>query len=198
MKQKNRSVFVWAVVIFIITLACACPGIPQEIFEAKEGIETVQSALTEFPVDELMETAEAMATEMPVEDILGTVEVLGTEMPVLPEGIAETAAAGGLPVPLPGEGEDNLPPDIPIVKERNDDLFANKDLVSYTTSLPFDTVLDFYQAEMLNNGWQPGEGEPVITPQTAVLNYAKPQRDAMVTIYVSNDLTGVTITIAPK
>jgi hypothetical protein len=198
MRQKNHSIVIWVVVIFIITLACACPGIPQEIFAAQQGVQTVQSVLTEMPVEEIAQTAEAMATEMPVEDILGTMEVMASEMPISPEDMAATAAAGGLPVPLPGMGENNPPPDIPIVDEHNDDLFANDTTVSYTTSLKLNTVIDFYQTEMVKNDWQLVEGEPIITPQTAVLSYEKPQRNATVTIYEANDMTFVTIAIESK
>lgn len=198
MKEKKRSIVIWAVVILTITLACACPFIPQEIFAVKEGLETVQSVLTDIPVDDLIKTAEALATEIPMEDILGTMEVMGTAMPVSPEDIAKTAAAGGLPVPLPGFGDNTPPPDIPIVGERNDDMIANKDVVNYTTPLTFNTVVDFYQKEMLNNGWQLAEDRSVTTPETAVLQYVKPDRDASVTIYVFNENTGVTITIATK
>jgi hypothetical protein len=51
---------------------------------------------------------------------------------------------------------------------------------------------------MLKNGWKPSSDEPVITPQGVVLNYEKAQREAMVTIYLTNDITVVAITIEQK
>jgi hypothetical protein len=118
MRQKNGYIISWSVVIFIVTLACACPTIPREIIAMKEGVETVQSALTEMPVDEMMETAAAMATEMPVGDIAGTFEAtMGYDLPVSPEDMAMTKEAGG--TPFPGFFETKTPSDIPIVEDKN-------------------------------------------------------------------------------
>lgn len=198
MNRKTRSYMVWLVVIITITLACACPGIPNELLQAQDNIETAQAIITEIPVDEMMQTAQALATEMPIEDMLGTVEGLASEMPVSPEDLLQTASAGGLPLPGTGNENKDLPQDIPIVGERNDDLFSSKGLVNYTTSLDLNTVLDFYQSEMPTNGWQPTENEPIINPQTSVLYFEKPQRTAMITINNTDGETGVTIVIESK
>jgi len=198
MKQKNHSAVAWIIAVLIISLACACPGFPKEITEAIGGVETVQSVLTEMPVDELLSTAGALATEMPVEDIMGTMEAMSTGMPISPEDIAKTAAAGGLPIPLPGQEESGKPQDIPVTKETNNDLIATKDMVTYTTPLELGIVTNFYKTEMPNNGWQPSDTEPIITPQSAVLIFEKPKREATISLYITNNNTGVSIIITQK
>ena len=208
MDKKKRSVVVWVVVILTITLACACPSIPGNILAAKEGIETAQSVLTDIPVDGLLETVSALTTEMPlddlmktasvlttqmpVEDILSTYQVISTALPFSPEDIAKTAAAGGLPIL--DMGVEGAPSDIPLLEDRNEDLFATSEVVSYTSPSAFDSAVEFYKTQMPANGWQPGD-EPVVVAQTAVLYYQKEGRKATVTIYVANNMTGVTITI---
>jgi hypothetical protein len=84
--------------------------------------------------------------------------------------------------------------DIPIMPDATDkSVFGT--LISYKSPSAFREVLDFYQDEMPNNGWEASADEPLITDDFASLTYEKDGRKASITLTVDNDQVSVLISI---
>ncbi len=153
------------------------------------------------PVDEVVSEIEEIAEEVDIEKIEGEIETLATKLPdEIPdmsdlEGLQETAEAF-----QEGFQSGELPPDIPMVDETVEIIMSSKELLSYTTPLEFDTVLTFYQEEMIVYGWEPQEGETMILGETALLQFDKPDREATITLGVNpgDKNTLVIITVQAK
>jgi hypothetical protein len=94
---------------------------------------------------------------------------------------------------IPTLGGDR-PEDIPVV-EPNENLFASADAVSYETTTSFDDVKEFYKEQMPANGWEESPGA-LEFGDTAILNYTKDGRTAVVTLSVNSGKTVVVIGIA--
>ena len=157
------------------------------IEQGKGVISTIQSVATQsapmlatlraFATQQapLLETAKAFATEQGPE-LLGTAQAAATQFAF---------------------GE--LPPDIPLVDRSTTSAFVSSHLlVSYTTSLPFASTLDFYKQNMPANGWNALSGERYETDTSAMIKYEKPDRIATVTVNVVEGKTVVLITIQFK
>jgi hypothetical protein len=210
-----RRIMAGIVVIAALSLACACPGTPQisDLLGGDQAVEELQQTalvlLTEVPVEGLEETAVAAMTDIPAEDMMKTAEAFATTMPV--EGAVETAEAEFGDV-IPGFGEGDTPPegnnppggmqgepppDIPVLDD-NENMFASKDMVAYNSSLPYADVVEFYETEMVGNGWTLPEDQGFEDDTTTLIFFEKPERSAMVTITNENDVRTVTIMITPK
>ena len=117
----------------------------------------------------------------------------------------ETAEAefGAIPGFGEGEGEGpgamqgNPPPDVPLLPDHKD-TFASPDMVNYTSGVPFADAIDFYKKEMVANGWNALTDQFYEDDSTALMNFEKPERTAMVTITRENDVSNITIMIIPK
>jgi hypothetical protein len=83
--------------------------------------------------------------------------------------------------------------DIPIMADAQDKSSFGE-LLTYSSPSDFATVVDFYKAEMPNDGWQPS-GEPMETEGLASLEFTKDSRTAQVVITYDSDtqLTSVTV-----
>jgi len=195
-------------VIFLATIACnALTRFTRPINQAKATVQSIETeagliktqgskiigtigaAVTE--VMPLVGTGEAIATrEGP--GIIATAEALATQHP----GILETAQAFATQGFFSGQA----PPDIPLVpKDKIGSFFATQDLVSFTTTLDYNTVLNFYKNEMHANEWTfVPEGYQI--GNSSMLMYSKPSRVATVVISVNPvaNNTVVIITIQPK
>jgi hypothetical protein len=190
-------------------VACACPGTPQisELLGGDEAVEELQKTalvvLTEVPLEGLEETAVAAMTEVPAEDLMKTAEAMATTMPG-GEGIMETAQAEFGAIPGLGDSggtgdtpAGEPPPDIPVLED-NQNMFANRDLVTYSSSVPYDVAIEFYKTEMAANGWDLPQGSAFETEDTTVMIFEKPDRMATVSVIHNGNATDVMITIMPK
>ena len=75
------------------------------------------------------------------------------------------------------------PQDIPLVDVNTiSALYKSKAMVTYTTSLEYDTVVNFYKGRMSNEGWNKVEKETAETLLAAVLVFDKNGRKASVTL----------------
>jgi hypothetical protein len=75
------------------------------------------------------------------------------------------------------------PQDIPVVDVNTiSALYKSKAMVTYTTSLEYDTVVNFYKGRMKAEGWSKVEKETTETALAAVLVFGKNGRKASVTI----------------
>lgn len=141
-------------------------GVKQTLQAVATGIgesgvqETVQAVVTKIGESGAEETLQAFATDIDEGGYKETLEAKVTELPSL-------------------SGE--KPSDIPVVSEV-EDVLASSDLVSYFTGLGFQAVVDFYEREMLINGWSKIEGETEMVEHLATLNYQKSGRKATVLI----------------
>jgi hypothetical protein len=132
----------------------------------------VQIDLPAIPTIEVPDSPTIEVPEFP------TIEVPDVTLPVIP-----TVQSGG-----------PIPDDIPVV-DNPQDLFTTADAVTYTTDLPFDEVLEFYQTEMAAAGWEEIQ-EPITFGDSAVLNYARGDRVASVTISTAGSTTSVLVGLA--
>ncbi|HLE14436.1 MAG TPA: hypothetical protein VI776_06790 [Anaerolineales bacterium] len=152
-------------------------------------LETAQALATEADERGLKETAQAVLTDQGPAlqalttyapgDVLGTLQALATQV-----------LGGG-----------QAPEDIPIVADPDlTSLTATSDTVSYTTTLSFQTVLDFYRQEMLLAGWQAVQAGSFVMGNAAFLQYEKIDRAATVTILTASPqiTTSVLINIRSK
>jgi hypothetical protein len=167
-------------------------------------LETARALTTEVEEKGLEETLQALATEEGPA-LRATGQALGTK--AAEEGWLETAQA--LTTYAPGEvmgtlqavatqvlGGGDQPDDIPIVSDPELSNFtANSDTVSYTTSLSFQTVLDFYKQEMLTNGWQAVQAGSFVTGNAAFLQFEKVDRAATVTILSASPQSATSVLI---
>jgi hypothetical protein len=159
--------------------------------EGPSLLETARALATEAEEKGLKETIQAVATDQGPA-IRATGQALGTK--AAEEGWLETAQA--LTTYAPGDvmgtlqamatqviGGGEKPADIPIVSDPNlTNLTANSDTISYTTNLSFQNVLDFYQQEMMLEGWQAVQTGSFVTGNAALLQFEKADRAATVTI----------------
>ena len=169
-------------------------------------LETAQSAATEVGESGVVKTAKAVVTEQGP-GLLETAKAVATDQgPGLLEtmkavvtdqgpGLIETGQAIATQL---ASGE--APADIPLVEGTREDFTATGSLVSYTTALQFTDVVNFYKTHMPENGWTLDEQSSLETSNSAILNYTKSNRTALVIINVdpANNKTIVAITIQSK
>lgn len=179
----------WAVVLLsMATLACTC-GLISGLTEAGEGLQTVQAIGTELATTGALETVQAVVTEGGLEQ---TAEAFATQAES--GGFAETAeaiatqSAGGVTF-------GDVPADVPVLEDPKD-LFGMESIVSYSTSLEYNAVLEFYKKEMPANGWTEDTSQTSVeTTDAAVLYYVKDGRTATVTLSTSAGQTFVQVLI---
>jgi hypothetical protein len=187
--KTQRTAFIWVVMITIIALACSCPVLPSGIGQIQEGIDIIEEMASEIPIVEMAGTAVFLASEMPAEEMLKTAQAIMTEVPLDPDAILKTAQAGGIPDIFGGLDPIDAPPDIPVLEDKNDDFFGSEGVVSYSTTIPFAEVVDFYKREMPNNNWQFMPAGSTEVDRAARLQYDKPQRLAVANITTADGQT---------
>lgn len=189
--------------VSILIISSACNLLSNGLNPVNDVVSEVEDLADQIPVDDIKEEIENLVTDLP-DDI----EALATDLPVdietlvtdLPDEIGDLGDLGDLgdigDLITEGLGSGEIPPDIPVVEDSKENLFGSENVVSYLTPFDFDFVLDFYQAEMPNNGWSAKEGS-VITDDAALLYFEKSGRDATVTLSYTpiDDKTAVLILI---
>jgi hypothetical protein len=193
-----------------------------DVQTGRDLLSTGQAVATQFLGNEIMQTARAVATEQGSQ-FLATAQAVATEHgpsleetarafatehgPSLEEtarafatgeapGLVETARAllGDITSPT------NTPPeDIPIVQAENEHFFASQSFVSYSSSLGFTQVIEFYESEMPANGWSKVSEASFTSENIATLVFEKSDRRASITISIipDNNLTLIIIGISP-
>jgi hypothetical protein len=155
-------------------------------------IETAQALATGVGDSGFLSTAQAFATEQGPE-LMATLQAFATDQG---PGLMETAQAmGTAAAPLLGEA----PADIPIVQGELENLISTRLLVTYGTAVDAGLVVDFYNNEMIANGWTK-VNEEALGDAITLLTFEKPGRLATVTV-TDNTLTSktmVVITIQPR
>ncbi len=128
------------------------------------------------------------------QDIISTVEAYATR-----EDVPATAQAAFNDAKEFLSGE--APADIPVPDSSNlNALVKSNGSITFSTSMEYDTILDFYNREMPANGWRKVTRDSIETGLASIVTYMKDQRKATLTITplrVSNG-TGVMIILAQE
>lgn len=144
---------------------------------ATEQGPSLRQTLEAFATDEgpsIRATMEAFATEQGP-GLARTGEALITQGPSLVEtGQAVATQIAG------SSGE--VPTDIPLVEDDRSDLVVSGALISYTTGMEYEQVLDFYETRMPASGWTKSTSGSLTGTESAVLVFQKPSRQATIAV----------------
>jgi len=202
--DEKKSIYLVILILTMSTLACSLSGVRQRAQTALQTaikirtevsgivnagnslIETAQAIATEHPG--VLETAKAIATQGA--PLLSTIQAVATYNP----GLVRTAQAV-----IEQEIPTGEPPiDIPIInRDEAYNYFGSSQYIFYTSPTSYAQVLDFYTAEMLNNGWQYLQNDSHEYANAAQLNYSKDSRTAIINLSLNplNNTTVVVISI---
>ena len=165
MSTKSYRYIALLTLLVFVTLACQALSRPiSQINQAKETAQSVATQVQELATDAtpLVETIAAVATENP--EVVATIDAVATQ----------------------GFSAGEAPQDIPVVDQSTvSAFFGSNDVVSYVTSMKYQDVLNFYKQKMPDNGWEALRDGTYEIENTAILQYAKPDRTATVTISVN-------------
>lgn len=159
--RSSRFVFIIALIMFVL----ACNFVTQPVKDAQQAVQTVQSIATAMP----LETLQSIGTEIPLQ----TLEALPSEMPDFqnltdPQG-TPMSEWNGVPVMPQATAGGEL-----------------SGVYSYKVNATVQEVIDYYEAEMPNRGWQEGFTVPE-TNGTALLSYEKDSSAIVITIVLESD-----------
>jgi hypothetical protein len=200
MHQKLK-IYLSISVIMITLLACSLSGIQQSASSAKQTSEALKTDVSGIVAQggALLNTAQALETQHP--GIIGTVKAISTQgAPILSTiqaagtyspGLVQTAQAviqNEIPTGEP-------PSDIPILnRDQVKDYFGSSQYVFYISPSAYADVMQFYQTEMPNNGWQYIESESHEYANAAHLVYTKDNLTATIDIS-ANPLNNTTVIV---
>jgi len=170
-RKRNWILFISAVLI----VASAC-NLFRALNPADQVISEIEKIATQIPVDQIQEGIDTLSTEMP--GGIGDIGDIGDLLNMGDLGDLQATAQAMQEGFEPGE----IPPDIPVVEAPKEGLFSSKNLVNYVTQMPLDAVLAFYQTQMPKNDWNPREENNVINEKVSILNFDKPNREAVITL----------------
>jgi hypothetical protein len=192
--RKKYFRYLFILILLAATLACSVTQRIQQVTEVKATVESIATVAKDLITESapLIETVQAVATENP--NVIETVQAIATENPNVVETVEGIATEGF--------SLGNKPDDIPVVDESTVSNFITTDTtIVYSTSLDFQSVVDFYKSQMPANGWAEDNSMTFEIQGTSTLGYTKDNNSAMVVIYKdpsSANLTYVTITIVAK
>lgn len=143
--------------------------------EQKGFLQTAQAYVTQ-EAPHLEATGEALMTQMTNQEFIQTAQALAT---VGPSDLLATMQAIVTQV-----SPQNAPPnDIPLLPEVNvTTFFSTQTLVTYSTDLPYEDVISFYQTKMPEQGWAPLTSGFRFTDNFSVMRYDMDGREATITI----------------
>ena len=185
---------------FTLILISAC-NLLSNLNPLKGITSEIEDLADQIPMEDIQEQIENLSTELP-----GEISIIATDLPTNLEEMTDDlenlttdlpSDLDALATDLPSEvddilndldglfdealGADEIPEDIPIIEGEIFDLFESEKVISYKTSLYFDTVLSFYQEQMLIYGWSAKDNN-VITGDAALPYFEKTEREATVTL----------------
>jgi len=165
-EMRERKVFryLWVISLFVIAgLSC---NLVTNITDAVEVKDTIAPLITEVG---------GMITDVDTGSIETQIGSIATEFE---GGGMETMAAQITDMPIPGlSGE--KPADIPVMDGASE-IVGSADLVTYFIDKEFQTVVDYYEREMPNNGWTKSNG--TVDSDYAELVFEKDGRKATIEI----------------
>jgi hypothetical protein len=201
MKMKTKTYrYGWLLIFVIVALsALACNAI-SNIGERARQIEsaaqtaqalatTGQEIITQVQGSGVLQTAAALATQAEESGLVGTLQAVITEIPGDGKNVYSTVE-----VVLTQGAYGEAPSNIPLVNDEIKDFFGSNNLVSYTTPMDLTAVVDFYNQQMPNFGWQTGDDTTVVTSSYALLSFQNPDQKVTITLSL-NPLNRDTIII---
>ena len=180
--------------IGVLLVSSACNLVSYLSNPVDEAVSEIEALTDQINIDEIEQELETIATDLPSSlDELPNLDDLGdlVDLDDLDETIKDLQE---------GFVSDEIPPDIPVLEEQTEMLIGSKDTVFYTTPKDLGHVISFYQDEMLAYDWKPKENDTVIHAEDAVLQFEKPERDAIVILKKNQEdgLTYIKIIIQPR
>jgi hypothetical protein len=158
-------------------LASQARGLATSVEES--GFLKTAQALATGEGGQLLATAQALATQAKERGVLETAQAFATEEGSSLLATVRVAATQGVRT-------GSAPEDIPVVEEDTIvNFYGSESVVSYLTSLDFESVLDFYENEMPANGWQATSQVTVETNAVARMKYGKVERTADILVNVN-------------
>lgn len=199
--DEKKSIYLVILLLVVSSLACSISGIRQQ---AQTAVQTAITLRTEVggyvnTGSSLIKTAQAIATEHP--GVLGTAKAIATQgasvistiqaVATYSPGLVQTAQAFiGQEIPT---GEP--PADIPILpQDQVQNYFGSSQYIFYNSPTKYSQVLEFYQTEMANNGWQFLQNDSHEYANAAQMNYFKDTRTATINLSL-NPLTNTTVVV---
>lgn len=207
-KYQMRSSFfqgAWLLAILAFTaLACgALSGVQERVDRTRQTVEaaatkieqgqellaTAQAFTTQVGGQSLIPTAQAFATQLGESGVLETAKAVATQQgpALLSTALAIATEQGsslvGTAQAFVTQVAQGTPAaDIPVAGGEIEFYAQTPSLVSYTTSLPFAQVLDFYKQQMPERGWELSDTGWFETASSAHMRYKKADRWASVNI----------------
>ena len=180
----------WLILLLIAALACNAVG---DVAEKAGQVESVaktaqalatagQEIITQVEGSGIVQTAEA----------IGLMETMQAAITDIPEESSDIVATAQAVLTEGAYGE--APSNIPLVGGEVNDFFGSNSLVSYTTPMDLDDVVDFYRDAMPNYGWDTGDDTTVLTSTYAVLSFKNADQRCTITLSL-NPLNGDTIVL---
>ncbi len=186
--------YIWLFVLLLAVLACTCNmgSIAERAQQVESAAQTAQALATAG--QEIISTVEGSGI-VQTADAMGLMETMQAAITDLPEEGSNLIATAQVVITEGAYGQ--APPNIPLVGGEINDFFGSSSLVSYTTSMNLDDVIDFYRNAMPNYGWSTGDDTSVLTSTYAVLSFMNADQRCTVTLSVNplNDDTIVLISI---
>jgi hypothetical protein len=181
--------------IAILVMACACPV--TNLFNSLLG-KTQPEDLMELVPDDIMEA-------LPETDEL--LEAIPDEAGELLEALPDNAEEMLEDMPFLEEDSDlgdmlsdEVPENVPLIENRNDDLLAMFGAVSYTTPMPLLEAYDFYRTEMGKLGWTINESMSSMDGEqkNATLGFSNDTQECVISFYVQESDTGIALFVTDK
>ncbi|MBM3145845.1 MAG: hypothetical protein FJ010_12940 [Chloroflexi bacterium] len=180
----------WLILLLLAALACnAVNDIAEKAGQVESAAQTAQAfatagqeILTQVEGSGVVQTAEAM----------GLMETMLAAITDLPKESTDMMATAQAVLTEGAFGE--TPSNIPVVSGEVNDFIGSSNLVSYTTPMDLQDVVDFYRDEMPNYGWSAGDDTTVLTSTYAVLSFENASQRCTVTLTV-NPLDGSTVVV---
>lgn len=217
--MKMHKTLTWLLTILLIVFGMGCGlftaigerlsgaretagAIATEVKTGRNVIATARAISTQVGGSGLLQTAQAMATQAGDSGFLATAQAFATQQgPSLVEtlqaittqqtsGMMETLQAmGTYTAPLFGEA----PEDIPIAPGEVENLVSTSQVISYSTKMDYNQVLEFYRTGMVNNGWSK-VSEETLGEDITIMTFEKDGRSASLTLS-RNPLTNQTLVV---
>lgn len=199
--DEKKSIYLVILLFVVSNLACSISGIRQQAQTAVQTAITLRTEVGGFvnTGSSLIKTAQTIATEHP--GVLGTAKAIATQgasvistiqaVATYSPGLVQTAQAFiGQEIPT---GEP--PADIPILpQDQVQNYFGSSEYIFYNSPTKYSQVLEFYQTDMANNGWQFLQNDSHEYANAAQMNYFKDTRTATINLSL-NPLTNTTVVV---
>ena len=193
--MNKRKMIILLFLIAILVMACSCPITnlfnnllgkpgPEDLLEMVP--DDIMDALPE--ADELLEMVPEEAGEL-LEALPDEAEEFLEDMPFLEEDSDFSDLLN-----------EEVPENIPLIENRDDNLLSMMGTISYSTPVPFLEAYDFYRTEMGKLGWEINEEMSTMDSEqkNAAINFSNETQESWVSLYTENGNTGVAIFISDK